>query len=406
VWTGRRPAADATLALIGLEEFRGDVSYVAGAPLPHVRGRWIAPDDPAVIDALAVAGCVICIDPSDPSDAVAFARRDLPVVAPVTSAAYEFVDGIVSWDAANGTTVSIAAAFAMGRVAHGTLDDRPAQPPAPSLAAYADRLPLVTVLTATYNRRSFLRRMLTCLAAQTYPNIESLIVNDAGEPVEDIVAEFPFARLINAPVNGGTYFRTARLGLREARGEYLAMLPDDDWFYPDHIERLMIAILRTGATVAHSFAVMRFLRTEPDGTEVTFGINPQSYASSVTPTIALQGTPIALPQCIQRRDTFDPDDVGWPLTDAVGSDQEYHMRLLKRHQLVAVDRFTSEFRDHAANSGKAHNWAEAMRYIYDEVQPVRAGSITALYREQALERLRAVRPGENVAEPVIRFHVG
>ncbi len=39
VWTGRRPAADAIIALMGLEEFRGDVAYVADVPLPNVRAR-------------------------------------------------------------------------------------------------------------------------------------------------------------------------------------------------------------------------------------------------------------------------------------------------------------------------------------------------------------------------------
>jgi hypothetical protein len=37
---------------------------------------------------------------------------------------------------------------------------------------------------------------------------------------------------------------------------------------------------------------------------------------------------------------------------------------------------------------------------------VPAGSITAQYREQGLERLRNVPPGKNVAEPLIRFHLG
>jgi hypothetical protein len=112
VWTGRRKPADATLALLGLEAFRGEVSYVAGAPIPNVPARFLARDDPGTPAALAEAGCIVCIDPADPADAVAFAQRGVPVVAPLTCAAYEFADGVVSWDAADGASLSEAVASA------------------------------------------------------------------------------------------------------------------------------------------------------------------------------------------------------------------------------------------------------------------------------------------------------
>jgi hypothetical protein len=405
VWPGRRDTAEATLALVGLEEFRGDVAYVGSAPLPHIDARFIARDDPALTHTLARASCVVCIDPCDPTDAVAFARRGTPVVAPVTCAAYEFADGIVAWDAGDGTQLSIHAGFAMGRTASGAPTDVAApRPPAPAFAFAVDRRPLVSVITATYNRRDFLRRMLTCLAAQTYPNIESIVVNDAGEAVDDIVAAFGFARLVDLKTNCGTYFGAARHGLPAARGEYVAMLPDDDWFYPDHIERLMAAALNSGAAIAHSFAVMRFLREGPDGAEQTYAINSFSYAQSVSATVALIGTPVAMHQCIQRRDTFEGENAGWPLADEVGGDQEYHMRLLERYQFASVDRFTCEFRDHPANAGKAHNWAEATERIY-RLHPVPGRPLTEAFRSNAIETLKTIPTGRNSQQPTIYFRV-
>jgi Glycosyl transferase family 2 len=407
VWTGRRDTADATFALIALEEFRGEVAYVGDEPIAGVAARFIARNDPSLPEALGVAGCVVCIDPADPADAVAFARRGMPVVAPVTCGAYEFAEGVLPWDMADGAQLSIRTNFALGRIVSGTPTDIVAQrPAAPAAPPARDRLPLVTILTATHNRRDFLRRMLTCVAAQTYPNVESLIVNDAGEPVEDIVAEFPFARLINAEVNQGTFFRAARLGLPHVRGDFVAMLPDDDWFYPDHIELMMAAILRTGAAIAHSFALLRFLEHDAQGHERTYGFNTLPYAATVNPTSSLVGTPVAMSQCLQRRDTYDAADVGWPLLGVAaeaGSDQEYFMRILKRHQLVAVDRYTCEFRDHAGNSGKTYNWADAMDYIYREEQPLSGRPITESLRETTLGLLRKIPVGENTNKPNIVY---
>ncbi len=108
-------------------------------------------------------------------------------------------------------------------------------------------------------------------------------------------------------------------------------------------------------------------------------------------------------QCVQRRYTFESDDVGWPLLDAAGGDQEYHMRLLERHALAAVDRFTCEFRDHPSNSGKVHTWADAMAYIYEQVQPVTDRPITEALRRDAVARMRAIPVGQNVNVPNITF---
>lgn len=406
LWTGRRAVTDATPALIGLEEFIGDVAYVGSSPIPNVSGRFIARDDASLSDALAVAGCVVCVDPEDPADAVAFARRGVPVVTPISCAAYEFVDGVVSWDMADASSLSVSVNYALGSIPLDNRSDVVEPHPASPVLPAGEDLPLVSILTATYNRRESLRRMLTCLAAQTYPNIESIIVNDAGESVDDIVAEFPFARLINADANRGTFFRAARLGLAEARGAYIAMLPDDDWFYPDHVQLLMQAMLRTGARVAHSFALLRFLTVATDGSEQTVGFNPLPYSATVNPTAALLGTPVAISQCLLHRDILAASDVGWPHLEVAaegGSDQEYFMRIVQRHQLVAVDRYTCEFRDHPGNAGRTYNWAEAMEYVYRELQPVPGRPITEALREQRLAAMRSTPLGQNVNQPAIRI---
>jgi len=107
-------------------------------------------------------------------------------------------------------------------------------------------------------------------------------------------------------------------------------------------------------------------------------------------------------QTLQRRDIFDESDMGWPLLDAVGADQEYHMRLLERYQFAAVDVVTTEFRDHPGNSGKVFNWADAMRHIY-ALRPATGRPYTEQFRRQAIEKLEAAPPGESANRPHIFF---
>jgi hypothetical protein len=402
VWPGSRPASDLTLALIGLEQFRGKVIYVAKEQLPNVRGQFVAFGAPNMQAALESASCIVCVDAGDPSDAVELAKRGKSVVAAATSGAHEFAVGVVPWDAGSAMDLATCVAIAHGReTIGGSPDDIPLVPRAPEAPASVTELPLVTILIPTYNRREYLKSVLECVAAQTYPRIEAIVVNDGGEAVEDIVAAFPVARCVNAETNGGT-ISAFKIGLDMARGEYIQMLPDDDWLYPDHVERIMYAILRSGAAWGHSCSLLRFQKRDAAGALQAYGYNASCYSATVTPMQALVGTPIAGHQCLQRRDTFDADDVGWYL-NLVGTDQEYHMRLLERYSPVMVDQHTCEFRDHPSNQGRGFDWSEAMREVYEDVHPLPDRPHIVDRRRQTLEALRLVPRGQNVNRPSITF---
>ena len=399
IWAGRRPSAEAAIALIGSAELRTTVTYIGDVPLPNTTTRYLAANDPAVRGVLAAAGCIVCIDRADPADAVAFARLGKSVVAPITSGAVEFEPDIVTWDAVHAQKLYRSVAIALGRTVVGDPEGAvPATPPALAYPVPLERLPLVSIVTPTYNRPAMLRNMLTCIAAQTYPNIESVVVNDAGTPVNGVVAEFRFARLFDQAVNGGTLTAMER-GLAESRGEYIGLLPDDDWLYPDHVERLMKMILASGSPVAHASSMLRFLGPGPTGCDVTTGYNGRSFSETVNPTAALVGTPVAHHQVLQRKDTYAPGDLGWFLKDTIVADQEFHMRLTEKYQLVWDPAFTCEFRDHAGNSGKNHDWASSAEELFDVIQPRPGRPIVSEMRRLALESMRATPRGENVNRP-------
>ena len=97
--------------------------------------------------------------------------------------------------------------------------------------------PLVSIIVPTYNRPEFLARALKSIHAQTHRNYEVLVINDGGEDVGQIVKGFAKTKYLSHPDNRG--LPAARnTGLRAAKGEWIAYLDDDDWFYPHHLELL------------------------------------------------------------------------------------------------------------------------------------------------------------------------
>jgi glycosyltransferase involved in cell wall biosynthesis len=104
---------------------------------------------------------------------------------------------------------------------------------------------LVSVLVPTYKRSDLLPRALDSILAQTYKNIEIVVVDDnAPGSVHRAKTEQLMHRYMEenqsvkyvqtAGATGGGAARN--FGLRHCTGEYIAFLDDDDRYLPDKIE--------------------------------------------------------------------------------------------------------------------------------------------------------------------------
>ncbi|OLU32693.1 glycosyl transferase [Pseudomonas sp. PA15(2017)] len=98
--------------------------------------------------------------------------------------------------------------------------------------AYA---PLFSVILTTYNRPELLRDALASVGSQTLRDLEVILINDNGEPVEHLLAayDFPITYIRQGRNQGLSAARNAGLGL--ARGRYIVYLDDDDIYLPNHL---------------------------------------------------------------------------------------------------------------------------------------------------------------------------
>lgn len=96
--------------------------------------------------------------------------------------------------------------------------------------------PLVSIILPCYNRASYLEKCVISVLAQTYTNLECILVDDGSTDNTREVAEQLMA--LDARVqyfykeNGGV--STARnLGIEKAKGEWIQCLDPDDWIHED-----------------------------------------------------------------------------------------------------------------------------------------------------------------------------
>lgn len=115
--------------------------------------------------------------------------------------------------------------------------------------------PRVSVCVVHYNRPHLLAEALAAVRAQTYDNIEVVLVDD-GSPgqeaqayLDGLEAEFNARgwQIIRQP---NSYLGAARnTAARAARGEYLVFLDDDDLAFPSLVETFVRAAIHTDADV-------------------------------------------------------------------------------------------------------------------------------------------------------------
>ena len=92
--------------------------------------------------------------------------------------------------------------------------------------------PKLTIITVTYNAERFLEPTIKSIAAQTYPNIEYVIVDGGSKDgTVDIIKKYPqvVTNYISEPDNG--LYDAMNKGIKKATGDYLLFLNSDGYLY-------------------------------------------------------------------------------------------------------------------------------------------------------------------------------
>ncbi|MBQ2863648.1 MAG: glycosyltransferase [Clostridia bacterium] len=114
-------------------------------------------------------------------------------------------------------------------------------------------LPLISVVVPVYNVEKYLSKCIESVLAQTYPNIEIILVDDgakdnSGAICDEYARRDERIRVIHKE-NGGLSDARNR-GISEARGEYVGLVDSDDYIDADMYETLYGLISEYDAQIA------------------------------------------------------------------------------------------------------------------------------------------------------------
>ncbi len=116
--------------------------------------------------------------------------------------------------------------------------------------------PLVSIIIRTCQRPEALKEAITSCLAQTYKNIEIIIVEDGENRSEEMITHaFKDERIsYYATMEKVGRSKAGNIGMERAHGKYIGFLDDDDLYYADHVETLVKALEDSDNQVAYGIA--------------------------------------------------------------------------------------------------------------------------------------------------------
>lgn len=133
--------------------------------------------------------------------------------------------------------------------------------------------PVVSIVTPVHNGAAFIRETIASAQAQTCGDWELLVVDDASEDdsaeiVENLAANDSRIRLFRLEINGGAAV-ARNVGIRAARGRYVAFLDSDDLWMPLKLEKQICFMEQKNC----EFSFTGFQRVDESGFEISlFGV--------------------------------------------------------------------------------------------------------------------------------------
>ena len=108
--------------------------------------------------------------------------------------------------------------------------------------------PLVSIVIPVYNGANYMREAIDSALAQTYSNIEIIVVNDGsndGGATRDIALSYGDKIRYFEKENGGVS-TALNLGIKNMRGKYFSWLSHDDVYLPEKIQVEIDALRKAG----------------------------------------------------------------------------------------------------------------------------------------------------------------
>ncbi len=210
-------------------------------------------------------------------------------------------------------------------------------------------MPTVSIILTCYNHIKYIEPCLEGVRAQTFRDFEIIAIDDGSKDgTREWLAEQKDIRCIFNENNLGTY-ATLNVGLREAKGDYIAVLNDDDLWEPEKLAK-QLELLESNPKVGLVHTGGYFIDGEGNRTEGNpLGFRFPTFETGdillglVYENKIIASAALARRECFEKVGTFNEAYFG-------SGDWEMWFRIAEAYEVGFVDAPLTMYRVHGANA--------------------------------------------------------
>lgn len=255
--------------------------------------------------------------------------------------------------------------------------------------------PLVTVIIPSFNHSQYILTAIESVLGQDYKNFELIIVDDGStDGTRDLLRSRSFGSHVSLILNEQNRGQSAALNqaLEIARGEYICLLPSDDWYLPKKLSSQITKFETVDADVGVVYG--RGYRYFSD-LDSTISVDLPMHRGRVLDKLIKDGNFVYPVTPMFRRECFNfarPDESYRAEGEAI------YLKLAIKYKFDYVDEHVGVMRDHSYNTGKLSEmmyrdnvryWTEFFKRadIPDEVKRLRSVPLARIHRLKGLEAI-------------------
>ncbi|MGO6755255.1 glycosyltransferase [Rhizobium ruizarguesonis] len=205
--------------------------------------------------------------------------------------------------------------------------------------------PKISIIIPVFNGGDFLQEAIDSALAQTYPNIEIVVVNDGSNDAgaTERIARGYGDRIVYAAKPNGGVASALNMAIELATGDYLSWLSHDDLYTPQKLQRQVDFINTTGEpdTIVYSDFSVFTKSSDQDSIIRLRGVPAEQFRYWITVENSLHGCTLLIPRkAFERCGKFN---------ESLRTTQDYDLwfRMAKEFRFVHIPEVFVKARNHA-----------------------------------------------------------
>ncbi len=226
-----------------------------------------------------------------------------------------------------------------------------------------DCQPKVSIVVPVYNGANYLREAIDSALAQTYKNIEVIVVNDGSDDFEetDKIAKSYGDKIRYFKKENGGVATALNLGISVMEGEYFSWLSHDDVYFPEKIE-VQIILLRQLNRDVILYSDYQFidLKSQYVRTRKLPSVPPESFKLALISSQPLHGCSLLIPK------SFFGEVGAFNETLPTTQDYDLWVKMAERFEFIHIPRVLISSRLHPSQGSKSQSslWLSECNEFY------------------------------------------